>query len=119
MEDRTQLRINEFIRDHLSEILQRSLETPPGRMVTITRVETAPDLSQSYVFVTVWPKKVRGSTLKQLRKQASEFQRTLDDKLKRRRTPKLLFTIDEGTNEVPHLQELFEQIDAEREEHQS
>ena len=116
MEDRTQLRINEFIRDHLSEIMHRSLEVTPDRLVTVTRVETSPDLSQAYVYVTVWPKEVRGSTLHQIRKQASQFRGELDDILKRRRTPKLLFRVDEGANEVPHIQQVFEQIDEERDE---
>jgi len=114
MEDRTQLRINEFIREHLSQIMHRSLEVKPDRLVTVTQVQTSPDLSQAYVYLTVWPKEVRGSTLSQIRKQAGEFRAELDDVLKRRRTPKLLFRIDEGTNEVPRIQQLFEQIDEER-----
>ena len=116
MEGRTQLRINEFIHEHVARIMHRLLEIEPGHMVTVTRVETAPDLSQAYVYVTVFPENVRGTVLKQIRRQASEIREELDNVMRRKQTPKLLFRIDEGSEHVPRMQKLFEQLDEERDE---
>ncbi len=88
-------RINELLRDEISELIQRQLKDPRlAGMVTVTEVVTAPDLSTAKVYVSVMGSdEEKQSSLQTLRHAAGFFHRKLL-RLRMRRVPELDFRLD-------------------------
>ncbi|OGD64364.1 ribosome-binding factor A [Candidatus Berkelbacteria bacterium RIFOXYA2_FULL_43_10] len=89
------IRINETIKRNLSQIL---VNHSRDNIVSIVRVETSSDLSQSKIYISAlnYPDKI----LKHLNKLSSNIWRELADKIKIRRLPKLIFIVDNAINEI-------------------
>jgi ribosome-binding factor A len=94
-------RINEAIKEIIGTALAQDLKDPRIGFVTLTGVETVPDLSHAKVFVSVYGKQAeKDATLEGLRAARPYLQRLIGDELPLRRTPTLEFvydgTIDQG-----------------------
>ena len=48
-------RVNQLIKKELGQILLREIEFPADTLVTVTRVETSPDLREGKIFISVIP----------------------------------------------------------------
>lgn len=88
-------KINELIKTQLSQIIIKEIEFPENVMVTITNVETSPDLKSTKIFISVLPENMRGTALTILTKNASILHRNLNKMIKTKFTPNLKFFIDE------------------------
>ena len=53
MTSRRRVQLADFLRDEISEILQREMKDPRLGLASITRVELSPDLRYAKVFVSV------------------------------------------------------------------
>ena len=89
-------RVNDLIRDELSELLLREVRDPRlGVLISITRVEVAPDLSNARVFVSVMGDEAeQDAAMKALNAAAAFFHRELKKRVELRRVPFLTFRID-------------------------
>src|SRR5690348_10075476 len=93
MSDRMR-RVNESVRQVLSEALPE-LKDPRIGFVTVTGVDTSPDLRQARVFVSVLgSEKKRKATLAGLEAAHGVLQRRLAAELRLKRTPQLTFEYD-------------------------
>ncbi len=107
-------KINDLIRDHLSEIFQKEISFKSGLLVTISKVETSSDLSQSRVFVSVYPKSEENYALKTLENERKKIKKKLYGKMKTRIFPKIRFEIDEKQEKISQIEEVFREIEKER-----
>ncbi|HTX67961.1 MAG TPA: 30S ribosome-binding factor RbfA [Thermoleophilia bacterium] len=91
------LRINESIKETLSSVITaEGLKDPRVGFVTVTGVETTPDLRHAKVFVSVLGGKTeRDATLKALEKSRGVLQAKINATLHMKRTPQLQFLYDE------------------------
>jgi ribosome-binding factor A len=94
-------RINEALKQTIGIALAQEIKDPRVGFVTLTGVDTAPDLSHAKVFVSVYGKQSdKDATLEGLRAARSYLQRRISDQLTLKRTPTLEFvydsTIDRG-----------------------
>jgi ribosome-binding factor A len=94
-------RINEALKEIIGASLAKEVKDPRIGFVTLTGVETAPDLSHAKVFVSVYGKQGdKDATFEGLRAARSYLQRRIGEELPLRRTPTLEFvydvTIDQG-----------------------
>jgi ribosome-binding factor A len=94
-------RVNEAIREVLSDAISQDLKDPRIGFVTVTGVDTSPDLRQAKVYVSVLGKqKQKEATLKGLRSAEGYLQGVINDELHIKRTPTLEFvydlTVDQG-----------------------
>jgi len=103
-------KINELIRQKLSEIINRELEFPENALITITRVETSPDIKYCKVFIIVLPDKFRGSILKILRKNSHNLRKILQKQLTTKFTPNLHFLLDEQEIFASEVDKLLDEI---------
>ncbi len=89
-------RLNELLREEISELLRRGVKDPRiGGLVTITEVDISPDLRNAKVYVSVMgTDEERVSTMLALRSAAHFIQRELRRRLTLRRTPELTFLKD-------------------------
>src|SRR6478609_233798 len=87
-------RVNESVRQVLSEEVGR-LKDPRIGFVTVTGVETSPDLRHARVFVSVLgTERKRQQTLSGLEAAHSVLQSRLAHELRMKRTPQLAFEYD-------------------------
>ena len=89
-------RVNDLVRDELSELLLREVRDPRlGVLISITRVEVAPDLSNARVFVSVMGDEAeQDAAMKALNAAAAFFHRELKKRVELRRVPFLTFRLD-------------------------
>lgn len=110
MSRRTQ-RVNELLRERLSELLLRDLKDPRIHgLVTITAVEVSPDLRTARVFVSVLGNsQEREATLQGLRSAAGFLHRALGG-LSLRRAPELTFVADDSMERADRLLRLLDHV---------
>jgi len=108
-------RLNDQIRDELAELLSREARDPRlFGVISITGVETAPDLTTSRIYVSVLgDEKEAEETLATIRRATSFFRRELAARLNLRRTPELEFRLDRTIAEGARIQELLREIQSE------
>jgi len=103
-------KLNQLIKQQLGEIIARDLEFPSESMVTITRVETTPDIKIAKIYISVIPDNVRGTVLKILRKNTKNLHYNLRKHIKTKFTPNLQFLIDEQTVYASEIDKLLDEI---------
>src|SRR5660397_292088 len=93
-------RINEAIKEVLSASIGKGLKDPRIGFVTVTGVETSPDLSGAKVFVSVYGKQSeKEETLEGLRSSEGLLQQEINEHLRMTRTPVLEFVYDSSVDE--------------------
>ena len=101
-------RINEEIQRELSGLM-RSLKDPrlQSGLLTITHVDTTPDLRYSRIFVSALDKSQEKEMLKGLKSAAGYLRRELGSALKLRYTPELQFVADDSIQQGAHILEML------------
>ena len=102
-------RVDEAIREVLSDVVFSDLKDPRIGFVTVTDVKTSPDLRRSRVFVTVLgTQEERDATLAGLQSAHGILQRRVNAELRMKRTPTLEFVYDDTTDRVMRMEELLD-----------
>jgi len=110
-------RVQNLLRAEISTVLQRKVKDPRVAMVTITRVEAAPDLREARVFVSAYGDARAVATAVEGLESASGFIRAeLMKVLHLRPMPHLDFEADESLARTARTLDLLDQIRREREE---
>jgi ribosome-binding factor A len=105
-------RVNEAVRQVLSEALPE-LKDPRIGFVTVTGVETSPDLRHARVFVSVLgSEKARRATLDGLAAAHGVLQARLAHELRMKRTPQLTFEYDRSVEEGVRIGKLIDELGA-------
>jgi ribosome-binding factor A len=106
-------RINEEIQRELAELI-RSLKDPRTQtMISITHVDTTPDLRYAKVFVSVLEDARSKEALKGLKSAAGWLRRELGSRLQLRYTPELVFQLDDSLKYGAHMFDLLSRLSAE------
>jgi ribosome-binding factor A len=109
---RTQ-RIDELLRQEIGALLERDVQDPRIGFVTVTDVETAPDLRHARIWVSIiGPRAERDEALAALNRAMVFVRRQLGTRLRLKRIPELHVRLDEtaerGTRVLQLLHELEE-----------
>jgi ribosome-binding factor A len=103
-------RINEVMRKVLGGAILRDLEDPRIGFVTVTSVDTSPDLRSARVYVSVLGDEAdREATLTALRSSHGLLQAAVAREIRMKRTPTLTFRYDEGPERAARLARLLEE----------
>ena len=95
MQGKRLVRVNQLIKEEISMVLQRQLKDPRLGFVTVTEVDTTPDLKHAKVFVSVLGnEKKRDKSLQGLEAAHGILQAKLAQELRMKRTPQLAFEYD-------------------------
>ncbi len=101
-------RINEALKEIIGNALSKDLKDPRIGFVTLTGVETAPDLSHAKVFLSVYGKQAeKDATFEGLRAARPYLQRLISDELTLKRTPMLEFVYDSSVDQGMRIQALL------------
>jgi ribosome-binding factor A len=102
-------RVDEAMREVLSDAITSELKDPRVGFVTVTAVDTSPDLRQARVYVSVLgtdPERRR--SLDGLRSAHGFLQRRVADELHLKHTPTLEFAYDDTADRAQRIDELLE-----------
>jgi ribosome-binding factor A len=103
-------RVNESVRQVLSEALPE-LKDPRIGFVTVTGVDTSPDLRHARVYVSVFgSEKKRAATLEGLAAAHGVLQTHLARELRMKRTPQLTFEYDRTVEEGVRMTKLIDEL---------
>lgn len=102
-------RVNEVIREVLAAAIATDLKDPRIGFVTITHVETSPDLRSARVYVSVLGgSEDRERTLAGLRSAHGFLQGRINAELRMKRTPTLSFEYDDSIERGARISELID-----------
>ena len=102
-------RVNEAIREVVSAHIAEDLSDPRIGFVTVTAVDTSPDLSHARVYVTVLgDAPARADALAGLTSSRGFLQAQLGSELAMKRTPTLEFLYDDSTDRGMRVSRLIE-----------
>jgi ribosome-binding factor A len=105
-------RVNEAVREVLSEAITTELKNPRVGFVTVTAVDTSPDLRNARVFVSVLgDEKQREESLAGLSAAHAYLQSRVASRLRLKHTPKLVFDYDPSAERVMRIGELLRDED--------
>ena len=106
-------RINEVLREVVGAAIANDLSDPRIGFVTVTSVETSPDLRTAKVFVSVLgDEEEREATLVALRSSHGVIQGRIAAETRMKRTPTLTFRYDESIEQGVRISELLEEEQA-------
>ena len=102
-------RVNEAVREVLSARIAEGLNDPRIGFVTLTSVETSPDLRHARVYVSVLgSESERSDTLAGLASAHGLLQQAIGRELRMKRTPTLQFVFDESIDRGMRITELLD-----------
>jgi len=114
MTQRTQ-RIDELLRQEIGQALEREVTDPGIGFVTVTKVETAPDLSHARVWVSViGSDERRKEALAGLRRAMPYIRRGLGQKIRLRRIPELDVRLDDSLVRGTRVLQIINDLEAGR-----
>ena len=102
-------RINEEIQRELSSLI-RTVKDPrvaDAGMVSVTAVETTPDLKYAKIYISVLDKSASAQALKGLKSATGYLRRELGRALNLRNTPELSFVRDDSIDKGAHILDML------------
>ena len=102
-------RVDEAVREVLSDAISQQVKDPRVGFVTVTAVETAPDLRRARVFVSVLGAEgVRRRSMEGLQSAHGILQRAVARELRLKHTPTLEFLYDDTADRGMRIAELID-----------
>lgn len=102
-------RVDEAVRQVLSDAVTQDLKDPRVGFVTVTAVRTSPDLRHARVFVSVLGEQAeRQATLDGLQSAHGFLQRRVAAELRLKHTPTLAFEYDDSIDRGMRVSELID-----------
>ena len=110
-------RINEEIQKELSSLL-RTVKDPrvADTMISITRVETTPDLRYTKVYVSFLQEEKVKDAMAGLKSAAGWIRRQLGSNLKLRYAPEIVWALDDSITYGAHMLELINSLGVKHDE---
>ncbi len=103
-------RVDEAMREVLSDAVTKEIKDPRVGFVTVTAVDTAADLRHAKVYISVLGDDgVRQRSLDGLRSAHGFLQRRVADELRIKHTPTLEFLYDDSLDRGMHIEALLQQ----------
>jgi ribosome-binding factor A len=107
-------RVNEALREVLSARIAGGLKDPRVGFVTVTAVDTSPDLRHARVYVSVLgDEEERAETMEGLESSRGFLQAGIARELRIKHTPALVFAQDEALEHGMRISRLLDEIDEE------
>lgn len=103
-------RVNQLIKKELGWIILKEIDFPKDVLVTITRVETLPDLKESKIFISVFPENKKDEIIELLTRKIYFLQQKINQRLKMKFLPRLIFLPEKKTVEAGKIEEILEKL---------
>lgn len=100
-------RINEEIQRELSSLIRTVKDPRVTGMISVTAVETTPDLKFAKIYISVLDKSDCAQVLKGLKSAGGYLRRELGRSLNLRNTPELTFVQDDSIDKGAHILDML------------
>jgi ribosome-binding factor A len=105
-------RVNELVRQELSELIRKLLPVEEHGLISVTEVVVSKDLKSANVYVsTIGTSHSMEGTIASLVKIRKELQHELSRKVILKYTPQLIFKEDQGIERSQHIVDLLDSLD--------
>ena len=104
-------RINEEIQRELSSLIRTVKDPRVTGMISVTAVETTPDLKFAKIYISVLDKSDCAQVLKGLKSAGGYLRRELGRSLNLRNTPELTFVQDDSIDKGAHILDMLRNPD--------
>jgi ribosome-binding factor A len=101
-------RVNQLIKKELARIILREIDFPKNVLVTLTRVDTSPNLIGTKVFLSTIPEGRAQETMDILNGNIYMLQQALNKRLIMRPMPKIMFREEKVVREAGRVEEILE-----------
>jgi ribosome-binding factor A len=102
------LRVQDFLREEISSIIQREIKDPGIGFITILEVEMSPDLKIAKVFYSVYgPDEEKEKTAQALNRSKGYIKFLVGKRVKLRYTPEIIFIMDDRHERMERIEELL------------
>ena len=110
-------KIQELMKQEISQIILRELKDPRIVFVTVTQVEVTGDLREAKVYVSIMGSEEQiKDTWRGLQSSLGFIRREVGQRIRLRVTPELSFLLDKSLDYSAHIQELLVKIKKEETE---
>ena len=109
-------RINEEIQRELSDLIRQLKDPRVQTLLSITRVDTTPDLRYAKVFVSVMDEDREKDAIRGLKSAGGWLRRELGASLQLRYTPELVFELDDSLKYGAHMFDLLSKLNISHDE---
>ena len=103
-------KINALVQKEISEILPRELSLKSGVFLTVSKVDTTPDLRYTRIFISVFPFKESDYAMKTIAKENFRLQGALNRKLHMKPLPRLQFKLDDTEEHADKIEKILLEI---------
>ncbi|MCI5051011.1 MAG: ribosome-binding factor A [Candidatus Pacebacteria bacterium] len=100
-------KLNKEMRKAFSEFIER--ESNRESLVTVTRCDTAPDLSNVIVYISVLPSDAEDKVISFLNRRRVDARTHMKKRVISRRIPQVNFMIDYGEKNRQHIDQLLKE----------
>jgi ribosome-binding factor A len=105
---RRQARLQDQIREEVTEMIELELKDPRIGFATVTQVELRPDLRSAYIRVSVeGGKEAQEETLEGLQSATGYLRHELSLRLQLGRVPELIFILDHSAEDIDRIESLL------------
>lgn len=104
------LKVNELLKKELGQLLLKKVEFPRDVLVTITKVNTSPNLREAIVSISSLPDSKSKMVQKILSYRIYDLQQEINKKLKMRPVPKIIFREEDKVGQAARIEELLQKI---------
>lgn len=114
-EGKRQKQVSGLLQQELNGVFQRiGLNMIDGGMVSISSVKITPDLLEARIYLSLFQMQDRAAAMKKIEERKWEVKKELAVQVKQqlRRIPELKFFLDDTLDHVFKMEELFKQIDS-------
>jgi ribosome-binding factor A len=114
-EGKRQKQVSGLLQQELNGVFQRiGLNMVDGGMVSISSVKITPDLLEARIYLSLFQMQDRTAVMKKIEERKWEVKKELAVQVKQqlRRIPELKFFLDDTLDHVFKMEELFKQIDS-------
>ena len=107
-------KVNELLKRELGRIILKELEFPRDTLITITDVESSPDLREAKIWISVIPENQIFLAFRVLERNIYNLQKKLDKRLKMRPVPRIEFLKQSKLGEAQKIEEILDKIREEK-----
>ena len=109
-------KVNSLLQDNIAEIIQKELSLKSSVFISISKVDTSPDLRYARVFLSIYPITESDYAFKTLQKEVGKIQKILNKRLSMKILPRIEFQLDNTQEKVSEIEEIFQKIKEEQNE---
>jgi ribosome-binding factor A len=99
-----------MIKESLSRVLVREIQDSSSGIITLTRVETSPDLKTAHIYLSIFGEVDRDALLAMLEKRKGHLRKYVASEVKLKYNPDLIFCLDPTPEYESRIDRLIEQL---------